>query len=133
MLLVDATNGANQNGNDNVPAGPGIYLAVQEWTALFVHALKEADWKGDWGLEVTLNITSGWNLGGPWVQPEQASKLLTWVSDCAEDRRDRCLTRSCPRLRTGSIGRLLCWLILCIGGSSIAGKSGDALHGTLVL
>ncbi len=72
VLLVDA-DGANQNGNDNVPAGPEF--GSPEWTALYVHALKEAD---RLGLEVTLNITSGWNLGGPWVQPEQASKLLTW-------------------------------------------------------
>jgi len=72
VLLVDA-NGANQTGNDNVPAGPEF--GSPEWTALYVHALKEAD---RLGLEVTLNITSGWNLGGPWVQPEQASKLLTW-------------------------------------------------------
>ena len=72
VLLVDA-NGANQNGNDNVPAGPEF--GSPEWTALYAHALKEAD---RLGLEVTLNITSGWNLGGPWVQPEQASKLLTW-------------------------------------------------------
>ena len=72
VLLVDA-NGANQNGNDNVPAGPEF--GSPEWTALFVHALREAD---RLGLEVTLNITSGWNLGGPWVQPKQASKLLTW-------------------------------------------------------
>ena len=72
VLLVDA-NGANQNGNDNVPAGPEF--GSPEWTALYVHALKEAD---RLGLEVTLNITSGWNLGGPWVKPEEASKLLTW-------------------------------------------------------
>jgi hypothetical protein len=26
---------------------------------------------------VTPNIASGWNLGGPWVQLEEASKLLT--------------------------------------------------------
>ena len=85
VLLVDA-NGANQNGNDNVPAGPEF--GSPEWTALYVHALKEAD---RLGLEVTLNITSGWNLGGPWVQPEQASKLLTWsrttvrAGDCWTD------------------------------------------------
>ena len=72
VLLVDA-NGANQNGNDNVPAGPEF--GSPEWIALYVHALKEAD---RLGLEVTLNITSGWNLGGPSVKPEQASKLLTW-------------------------------------------------------
>jgi hypothetical protein len=71
-LLVDA-NGADQGGNDDVPAGPEF--GSPAWTALYVHALKEAD---RLGLEITLNITSGWNLGGPDVKPEQASKLLTW-------------------------------------------------------
>jgi hypothetical protein len=72
VLLVDA-NGSNQTGNDNVPAGPEF--GSPAWTELYVHALKTAD---QLGLEVTLNITSGWNLGAPWVKPENASKLLTF-------------------------------------------------------
>ena len=72
VLLVDA-GGASQNGNNTVPAGP--QFGSPEWTALYLHALKVAN---QLGLEVTLNITSGWNLGGPWVKPENASKLLTW-------------------------------------------------------
>ncbi len=71
-LLVDA-NGSDQTGNDNVPAGPEF--GSPAWTALYVHALKEAN---RLNLEITLNITSGWNLGGPLVKPEDASKLLTW-------------------------------------------------------
>ncbi|WP_263380512.1 glycosyl hydrolase [Granulicella paludicola] len=72
-LLVDA-NGSEQNGNDNVPAGPTF--GSPEWVGLYTHTLREAD---RLGLEITLNITSGWNLGGPDVTPEQASKLLTWA------------------------------------------------------
>ena len=71
-LLVDA-NGSNQGGNDNVPAGPEF--GSPAWTKLYVHALKEAD---RLNLEITLNITSGWNLGSPHVKPKDASKLLTW-------------------------------------------------------
>jgi hypothetical protein len=71
-LLVDA-NGADQDGNAPVPAGPTF--ASPAWVELYTHALKEAD---RLGLEITLNITSGWNLGGPSVTPEQASKILTW-------------------------------------------------------
>jgi hypothetical protein len=78
VLLVDA-NGANQNGNDNVPAGPEF--GSPAWTELYLHALWLAD---KLGIEVTLNITSGWNLGGPWVQPEQGSKLLTWSRTTVE-------------------------------------------------
>ncbi len=72
-LLVDA-NGANQMGNKNVPAGP--MFGSPAWVKLFTHALREAD---RLGLEITLNITSGWNLGGPDVTPAQASKLLTYA------------------------------------------------------
>jgi hypothetical protein len=72
VLLVDA-NGSNQGGNDNAPAGPAF--GSPEWTKLYVHALKTA---AALHLEVTLNITSGWNLGGPDVTPADASKLLTW-------------------------------------------------------
>ena len=71
-LLVDA-NGANQGGNADVPPGPTFDSPA--WRELYRHALREAD---RLGLELTLNITSGWNLGGPDVTPEQAAKLLTW-------------------------------------------------------
>ena len=30
------------------------------------------------GLEISLNIQSGWNLGGPMVKPEDAPKKLVW-------------------------------------------------------
>ncbi len=72
-LLVDA-NGANQGGNRDVPAGPTF--GSPAWIDLYTHALREAD---RLGLDITLNITSGWNLGGPDVRPEDASKLLTWT------------------------------------------------------
>lgn len=71
-ILVDA-NGAQQNGNNDVPAGP--LFGSSAWIRLYVHALREAD---RLGLEISLNITSGWNLGGPNVKPEEASKLLIW-------------------------------------------------------
>jgi hypothetical protein len=71
-LLVDA-GGAEQQGNHPVPAGPTF--GSPEWRALFRHALAEADRVH---LELSLQIQSGWNLGGPGVKPEQASKVLTW-------------------------------------------------------
>ena len=54
---------------------PARCSARPAWTRLYLHALREAD---RLGLEISLNIASGWNLGGPDVTPEQASKLLTW-------------------------------------------------------
>ncbi len=71
--IIDA-GGADQRGNHQVPHGPNFGTA--EWRELFLHALKEAD---RLGLELGLNIQSGWNLGGPTVGPDQAAKKLTWA------------------------------------------------------
>ncbi len=71
-LIFDA-GGAEQRGNRQVPAGP--LFASPQWRELFVHAVKEAH---RLGLELSLNILSGWNLGGPMVTPDMAAKTLTW-------------------------------------------------------
>ncbi len=76
-LLVDA-DGSNQEGNQEVPAGPEF--GSPAWVKLYVHALKEAK---RLGLEISFNITSGWNLGGPGVKPEDGSKVLTWTRQIA--------------------------------------------------
>lgn len=72
VILVDA-GGASQNDNGTVPAGPRF--GSPAWVRLYRHALQEAD---RLGLEVTLNIQSGWNVGGPTVTPADAAKLLTF-------------------------------------------------------
>jgi len=71
-LICDA-DGASQDGNDPVKHGPTFL--TPEWRALYKHALSEAD---RLGLEMSLNIQSGWNLGGPMVAPEDAAKKLVW-------------------------------------------------------
>ena len=71
-LLVDA-DGSSQLGNQPAPAGP--MFGTPAWRALYLHALHEAD---RLGLEISLNIASGWNLGGPAITPSQGAKLLTW-------------------------------------------------------
>ncbi len=71
-LICDA-GGANQRGNEQVPHGPTFFSAA--WRELYRHALREAD---RLGLEMSLNIQSGWNLGGPMVTPDDAPKKLTW-------------------------------------------------------
>jgi hypothetical protein len=84
-ILVDA-NGSEQQRNRMVPAGP--MFGTARWRELYRHALKEA---ARLELEISLNIESGWNLGGPAVKPEQAAKLLTFsrmtVQGPAEIRR----------------------------------------------
>ncbi|MBN1489456.1 MAG: discoidin domain-containing protein [Phycisphaerae bacterium] len=71
-LICDA-GGAEQDGNDRVPHGPTFM--TPEWRELYKHALREAD---RLGLEMSLNIQSGWNLGGPVVPAEDAPKRLVW-------------------------------------------------------
>lgn len=71
-LIFDA-DGSAQQRNRRVPAGP--VFGGPEWTKLFVHACKEAN---RLDLELSLNIQSGWNLGGPKVTEEEATQRLVW-------------------------------------------------------
>jgi len=71
-LIFDA-DGSNQRGNRRVSAGP--VFGSPEWTELFVHACQEAK---RLDLELSLNIQSGWNLGGPKVTAEEATQTLVW-------------------------------------------------------
>jgi hypothetical protein len=81
-LLVDA-GGAEQQGNQTVPAGPTF--GSPAWRELFRHALAEA---ARLNLELSFEIQSGWNLGGPTVKPEQASKVLTFSRTAVEGPRE---------------------------------------------
>jgi hypothetical protein len=76
-LICDA-GGADQDGNDKVPHGPTFF--TPEWRELYKHTLREAD---RLGLEMSLNILSGWNLGGPVVKAEDAAKKLAWSETIA--------------------------------------------------
>ncbi|MBD3268076.1 glycoside hydrolase [bacterium] len=71
-MIFDA-GGANQRGNEQVPAGP-LY-GSPAWRELYKHALKEAK---RLNLVLGLSIQSGWNLGGPNVTPEFAAKQITF-------------------------------------------------------
>ena len=71
-LICDA-GGAAQDGNAEVPHGPTFF--TPEWRELYKHALREAN---RLGLEMSLNIQSGWNLGGPSVKAADAAKKLIW-------------------------------------------------------
>ena len=55
---------------------PGPVFGSPEWKELFACALKEAD---RLGLELSLNIQSGWNPGGPTVTPKDAMKKIVWT------------------------------------------------------
>ncbi len=72
-LICDA-GGAEQDGNDRVPHGPTFFTPA--WRELYKHTLREAN---RLGLEMSLNILSGWNLGGPLVTADDAAKKLVWA------------------------------------------------------
>ena len=65
--------GADQRDNAQVPEGP--MFGTLQWRELYKHALQEAN---RLGLELSLSIQSGWNLGGPDITPAEATKHLTW-------------------------------------------------------
>jgi len=72
-VIIDA-GGAAQDGNENVPHGPTFFTPA--WRELYRHALREAD---RLDLEMSLNIQSGWNLGGPVVSKDDAAKKYVWA------------------------------------------------------
>lgn len=69
VLIFDAGEGKGS------PVGP-VFMS-SEWRALFKHAIQEAD---RLGIEVGVNLCSGWDAGGTWVTPEHAAKWLVWSS-----------------------------------------------------
>jgi len=71
-LIFDA-DGSEQRGNQRAPAGP--LFGSPAWRELFRNAVQEA---ARLGLELSLSIQSGWNLGGPDVTPEESAKQLAW-------------------------------------------------------
>lgn len=71
-ILFDAGS-SSYNGMEKTSAGP-VFMS-KEWIGLFDYTCHIAD---SLGLEISLNIGSGWNDGGPWVTPELASKKLVW-------------------------------------------------------
>ena len=73
-LICDA-DGSSQDGNVRAPHGPTFFSP--EWRELYKHTLREAS---RLGLEMSLNIQSGWNLGGPMVAQDDAPKRLIWTA-----------------------------------------------------
>ncbi|MBI5380559.1 MAG: glycoside hydrolase [Opitutae bacterium] len=76
--VIDA-GGDNQRDARRVPHGPDF--GSPAWRELFLHALAEAD---RLGLELGLNIQSGWNLGGPTVTIEESAKKLVYSDTIVE-------------------------------------------------
>jgi hypothetical protein len=66
-------------GGPDAPKGP-LFMS-EEWRVNFRHAVKEA---ARLGLEMSVNLCSGWNAGGPWVPRELAIKDFVWKETIIE-------------------------------------------------
>lgn len=67
------TGGHDQRGNRALPCGP--MFGTDEWNDNMLHALRTAD---SLGMKVSLVIQSGWNLGGPMVEPVDMAKHVVF-------------------------------------------------------
>ncbi len=70
--LIDAGS-SNYQVAVKTPAGP-VFMSP-EWMELYKHAVKEAD---RFGIELSVNVQSGWNPGAPSITPEFAMKKIVW-------------------------------------------------------
>ncbi|MHA4842547.1 glycosyl hydrolase [Flavitalea antarctica] len=60
-------------------AGP-VFMS-KDWMELYKHAIKEAE---RLGIELSVNIQSGWNPGGPTITPELAQKKIVYSDTSVE-------------------------------------------------
>jgi hypothetical protein len=114
-ILVDA-DGADHGGNQNVPAGPTF--GSPQWVKLYLHALDVAQ-KLD--LEISLNATSGWNLGGPGVKPEDGAKILTFARTIVEGPGSRTIQLAAPPIVNGFYRPIAVLAYPLKHGSALAG------------
>ena len=70
--LVDAGS-SNYQVARKTAAGP-VFMS-SEWMELYKHAVKEAE---RIGIELSVNVQSGWNPGAPSITPEWAMKKMVW-------------------------------------------------------
>jgi alpha-L-rhamnosidase len=68
VLIFDA-------GTAGPAAAKGPRFMTEEWRVNFRHAVKEA---GRLKMEMGVNLCTGWDAGGPWVEREDAIKILVW-------------------------------------------------------
>ncbi|MDQ7947503.1 MAG: glycosyl hydrolase [Pedobacter sp.] len=61
----------SSGGLSGVPYPAGVPFLSDAWKELYRFAMKEAK---RIGIEVGINLCSGWSMGGPWIKPENASR-----------------------------------------------------------
>ncbi|MFT4031496.1 MAG: glycosyl hydrolase [Siphonobacter sp.] len=93
--IVDA-GGQNQRENGDVPEGP--MFGTPAWRELYRHAVQEA---ARLGLTLSMGIQSGWNLGGPDITPEEATKHITWADTTVKGPTHIRLELPIPKIKDG--------------------------------
>ena len=88
--LVDAGS-SSYNEARKTAAGP-VFMSPQ-WMELYRHAVKEAD---RLGIELSVNIQSGWNPGGPFVTPEYALKKIVTTDTVIKGGRNLSIALPAP-------------------------------------
>jgi hypothetical protein len=66
VLLVNSAGGLG-----GVPFPQGAKFMSEEWKELYRHAMKEAKRVN---IGVGINLSSGWCMGGPWIEPENSGR-----------------------------------------------------------
>jgi hypothetical protein len=74
-LLWDGGSGGTAYGSKMAPLPAGPAVMSPEWREMVRHAVAEAD---RLGIELSLNMGTGPNCGGPWIPLEHAAKTLAW-------------------------------------------------------
>ena len=71
-IIFDAS---SSSYNTIVKNKPGPAFGSDEWKDLLAHTVSVAD---SLGIELSLSISSGWNLGGPQVLPSESQKKMVY-------------------------------------------------------
>ena len=122
-ILVDA-DGSGEQGNREVAEGPAI--GSPAWNALYVHALAEAK---RLGLEISLNVTSRWDvgiIGGQSVTPEDALKQLTFVRVAVNGGAERTVHLPQPAVINGFYRPVAVLAYPLHHGAALPGHEGSA-------
>ncbi len=90
---------AHQRGGRDAPKGPAFMS--EPWRENFRFAVQEA---ARLGIELGVNLCSGWICGGPWVSKEDSPKDLVWRETVIEGagRVDRVLDRAIGKVPTAA-------------------------------
>lgn len=122
VLLVDG-----YDASDNIPQGPDF--GSPAWMKLYLHTLKTA---ADLGMEVSLTITNGGNvgiLGDDGVKPAEALKVMTFSHVVVDGGHRVSVKLPMPMARNGFYAPIAVLAYPLRHGAALAGEKGSARAG----